>query len=80
MRKMDVKDHGENAQQTVSRANHFTLELGSSFNKATPWDCLFVWDTGASFGLTPFRGDFIDYIECRISVKDISRTNMVIGI
>ena len=39
-----------------------------------------VWDTGASFGLTPFCGDFIDYVECCIPVNDIARTNMVIGI
>jgi hypothetical protein len=39
-----------------------------------------VWDTGASFGLTPFRGDFIDYVECSIPVRDIARTNIVVGI
>ena len=39
-----------------------------------------VWDTGASFGLTPFRGDFIDYVKCNIQVNDIARTNIVIGI
>ena len=42
--------------------------------------CPLVWDTGASAGLTPFKCDFIDYMECKISVKDIARTNMVIGI
>ena len=42
--------------------------------------CPLVWDTGASFGLTPFRADFIDYVECDIPVKDISKTNRVIGI
>ena len=29
--------------------------------------------------MTPFRGDFIDYVECRIPVNDIKETNMVIG-
>ena len=39
-----------------------------------------VWDTGASFGLTPYRSDFMDYVECNIPVKDVSKTNTVIGI
>lgn len=43
-------------------------------------NCLLVWDTRASFGLTPFRNDFIDYIECIIPVNDIARTNIVVGI
>jgi hypothetical protein len=56
------------------------LEFGASANTATFWNCQLVWDTGASFRLTPFRADFVDYVECQISVKDISKTNMVIGI
>lgn len=36
--------------------------------------------TGASFGLTPFCGIFMDYVESSIPVNDISRTNMVVGI
>ena len=43
------------------------------------WDCLLIWDTGASYGLTTFRGDFIDYEKCKIPVQDISKTNTVIG-
>ena len=39
-----------------------------------------VWDTGVSFGPTPFREDFVDYVKCSIPVNDIARTNMVIGI
>ena len=42
--------------------------------------CPLVWDTGALFGLTPFRQEFIDYTECSIPVNDIVRTNTVIGI
>jgi len=42
--------------------------------------CPLVWDTGASFGLTPFREDFIDYVECNIKVNDIKEENTVIGI
>ena len=80
MQKLEVKEHGDKAQHTVNRASLFALELGQGIRKATFWNCPLVWDTGASFCLTPFRGDFIDYVECRIPVKDISKTNMVIGI
>jgi hypothetical protein len=55
-------------------------EQGKKRQRRTAKDCPLVWDTGASFGLTPFRSDFIDYTECRIPVNDIARTNMVIGL
>jgi hypothetical protein len=32
------------------------------------------------FGLTPFRSDFIDYVECDIPVWDVTKVNKVIGI
>ena len=45
-----------------------------------PKTLMLIWDTGASAGLTPFRSDFIDYVECEIDVRDISKVNKVIGI
>ena len=39
-----------------------------------------IMDTGASSSLTPFRSDFIDYVECNIPVKDVTKVNTVIGI
>ena len=41
---------------------------------------ILIWDTGASFGLTLFRSDFIEYVEADISVKDITKINHMIGI
>ena len=41
---------------------------------------MLIWDTGASFGLTPFRSDFIDYVQADIPVRDVSKVNKVIGI
>ena len=75
------KSFEDGAQDSVHRLNLFqsTLGLDNVKRKATFKDCPLVWDTGASFGLTPFRGDFIDYTECSIPVNDIARTNMVIG-
>ena len=80
MQKLDVKQYGHNAQQSVNCTNHFALELKPPCNKVTFDNCVLVWDTGASFGLTSFRFDFIDYVECQLPVEDISKTNIVIGI
>ena len=41
---------------------------------------MLAWDTGASYGLTPFKSNFIDYVECDIMVKDVTKVNRVIGI
>ena len=39
-----------------------------------------IWGTGASFGLTPFRSNFIDYVEADIPMKDLTKINRVIEI
>jgi hypothetical protein len=41
---------------------------------------ILIWDTGGSAGLTPFRSDFIDYVECDIDVRDVTKVNKVIGV
>ena len=41
---------------------------------------MLVWDTSDSFGLTPFKSDFVSHVECEISVKDVTRVNKIIGI
>ena len=38
-----------------------------------------VFDSGASFGLTPFYEDFITYEEAKIEVKGIGSQNVVVG-
>ena len=79
-------DHRPMAQEAVDRMNvhrasllaqakQGIFSLSSSFT-----ECPVIWDTGASYGLTPFRSDFIDYEECNIAVQDITKTNTVIGI
>lgn len=71
----------EEAQTTVGRLNLFaTPSFASSCGRKSAKTCPLVWDTGASFGLTPFRSDFIDYTECNITVNDIARSNTVVGI
>ena len=41
---------------------------------------MLIWDTGASFGLTPFKSDFIGYVKCNNPLKDDTKDNTVIGI
>ena len=37
-----------------------------------------IWDTRSSFGLTPFRSDFIDYFKADIPIKYVTKVNWVI--
>ncbi len=41
---------------------------------------ILIWDAGASFGLTPFRNNFIGYVKCDIPVKNVTKVNRVIDI
>jgi len=50
---------------------------GSSINPKT---MVLIWDTGASAGLTPFRSDFIDYVEVSFEVWDVAKANKPAGI
>ena len=45
-----------------------------------PRKMMLVWDTGSSYGLTPFRSDFIDCVKCDILVKYVTKVNRFIGI
>lgn len=65
---------GVNLEFHMCRGNH-----GARLSSQTAKNCPLVWDTGASF-VTPFRSDFIDYVECRIPVNDMAQTNSMIGI
>ena len=52
----------------------------NTFDNKNPKDQILIWDTGASFGLTPFRSGFIDYVGADIHVKDVTNINQVIRI
>ena len=47
---------------------------------ATFQTMILEWDTGASFGLTPFKSNFVDNVECDISIEGLTKVNKVIGI
>ena len=64
-----------NLLQVSCGANNRNTERRANFK-----DCPLVWDTGALFGLTPFCVDFMDYVECKITVRDIAPENTVVGI
>ena len=36
---------------------------------------MLVWDMGASYGLTLFRSDFIDYVKFDLPVKGVTKVN-----
>ena len=83
-------DHSQNAQECLSRVHAIRGTFGDTYGKEDsgplidvpldPKQLMLIWDTGASFGLTPFRSDFIDYVACTIPVRDVTRVNNVIGI
>ena len=63
----------------MARKNILCGRLGSSTSQ-DPRTTVLIWDTGASFGFTPFKSDFIDYVRCNNPVKDVTKENTVIGI
>eukprot|EP00984_Skeletonema_dohrnii_P023181 scaffold12256_cov83-Skeletonema_dohrnii-CCMP3373.AAC.1 len=83
-----LKEHAKNIEAAVLRAeimfnesksDKFRLRDSSSsyMQKYRSTPC--VVDTGASYGLTPFKEDFLTYEECNIKVKAVGSENVVIG-
>ena len=93
-KKMASCRHKERIIETIVRAQGYQLCIAvfqmlyksqKERNKAktkqlSPCYYSLIYDTGALFGLTPFRSDFIDYVKCEIKVGDISKVNTVVGI
>ena len=90
---VEQQDHQSNVRTLLQRAvSHSAVVRGQDLDESTVEahrllpngptyaDTNLIWDTGASFGLTPFRCDFIDYVECNIEVKDVTKINNVVGI
>ena len=61
-------DHVKNAQSCVNRVNAHCGTYGGTYENRIsfstglqdPKSLTLIWDTGTSYGLTPFRSDFID--------------------
>ena len=85
MQGLDGAEHDvKTARAVVDRLHLFQariLESGQPLHNHLSFeDMLMVWDTGASYGLTPFREDIINYKPCSIPAKDISEMNYVVGV
>ena len=84
LRELKNSDHVANITTTIARMNILLCNTSANSKRALQQCAVkstpLVYDTGASHGLTPFRSDFIDYQECDIPVKDISKVNRVRGI
>ena len=83
MHKFAQKYHTSGAQYAVDHLNIFKSmldELNNVNPVATFQTMMLVWDTGASFVLTPFKSDFVDYVECETPIKDVTKFNKSIGI
>jgi hypothetical protein len=76
-------DHEKNISSCIAQVAALwgTFE-NCSVGGATKDPCtlILIWDTGALFGLTSFCSDFIDYVECNILVRDVTKVNKVIRI
>jgi hypothetical protein len=81
-------DHVKNAQSCVNRVNTLSGTYGGTYENRSSFSTglqdlkslILIWDTGASYGLTPFRSDFIDYVKCEIPGRDVTKVNTVVGI
>jgi hypothetical protein len=76
-------DHEKNisscmAQVAALRGTFENCPVGGG--NLDPRSLILIWDTGASYGLTPFCSDIIDYVEYDIPVRDVTKVNKVIGI
>ena len=67
--KFESADRLREAEEAVQRLNTFRGIFGFDKNgkreptkRSTFLNYPLVWNTGASFGLTPFQADFIDYV------------------
>ena len=60
--------HANHIKTCMASANILCGCLGSSTSQDTRTNVL-IWDTGASFGFTPFKSDFIDYVNYNNPVK-----------
>ncbi len=92
---MGPREHAKNARAAMLRAEiMFNESKSSKIPVSTPTasrrkksaafmtryrETPCVIDTGASYGLTPFKEDFLTYEECNITVKAVANDNKVIG-
>jgi hypothetical protein len=76
------KFHENNIKSCLSRAAILRgmFDVHHAGCTRDPKTMVLIWDTGASAGHTPFRSDFIDYVEVDFEIRDITKANKVAGI
>ena len=85
MSKLTDMDHVHNVEKICHQLDalsdsYLENRLYNAHYKNDPKTLILIWDLGASFWLTPFRSDFIDYVKADIPVKDVTKINGEIGI
>ncbi len=79
-------NHDYHARQIKFALDQVALLCGtfemhrSAPDRIDPKTFILIWDTGAYAELMPFWSDFIDYVECEIDVRDITKVNKVVSI
>ncbi len=83
-------DHSKNVHEYLACVHAMRGTYGGTYGNKNggphidvpldPKSLMLLWDTGASFGLTPFGSDFIVYVACAIPVRDVTKVKNVIGI
>ena len=71
--------HANHIKTCMECANVLFGRLGSRISQ-DHCTTVIIWDTGALFGLIPFKSNSIYYVNCDIPVKDVEKVNTVIGI
>ena len=54
-------------------------QLHHSGDRKYPRKLILIWYMGNSYGLMPFRRNFVDWVKCDIPVKNVNKINRVIG-
>jgi hypothetical protein len=81
-------DHEKNAQSCMSCIDMMHGSYEGTYESHSPHmndpvdpkTTILNWDTGASFGLTPFWSAFIYSVKCKIPIQDDTKINKAIGI
>ena len=80
MSKFTEMDHVQNVEKLCQRLavlsdSSVENRLYNAHQNNDPKTLTLIWYSVSSFGLTPFRSDFIDYVEADIPVKDVTKIN-----
>ena len=70
--------HVNHIKTCMACANILCGHIGYRTSQDTHTTML-IWDTVTSFGLTPFKSNFIDYDKCNIPVNNITKVITVVG-